>query len=320
MHLQHLIPWSDLVYCLRVDPTEISLPIGVCGRIHIINKATQIKVSMRNFITDEDVCTIKDCRTTDELKVFSKNKLSAPLITTKLQRRQTKEAKNKLNYFIDKFYKTILEFIDGEDRKHSDDVIKKFKPAAPAAIDQNICCTECYSQPCRFNCKLFIFWSLLFNNQIDHILWLDKKKEIRVAEAIGQNYGGQAVGNGYNFLILYHLLPFYVLSNVIIACGYESDPEKWGSFSPTHYYSLINNIKEDCDFKTFIPSLRPLLDEKIFMRDMTKTKELLREVFRHIYVYFYLKKKFQTSDEDVLSEIKRVLRYYLDFKDLQWWK
>ena len=180
MHLQHLIPWSDLVYCLRVDPTEISLPIGVCGRIHIINKATQIKVSMRNFITDEDVCTIKDCRTTDELKVFSKNKLSAPLITTKLQRRQTKEAKNKLNYFIDKFYKTILEFIDGEDRKHSDDVIKKFKPAAPAAIDQNICCTECYSQPCRFNCKLFIFWSLLFNNQIDHILWLDKKKEIRV--------------------------------------------------------------------------------------------------------------------------------------------
>ena len=68
------------------------------------------------------------------------------------------------------------------------------------------------------------------------------------------------------FLIESHLLHFYLLANVIIACGYEGQPQKWGDLNPESG-RLWRLIVEDCDFYTFIPKLRPLLAPDVFMKD-----------------------------------------------------
>jgi hypothetical protein len=60
------IPWSDLVECLTVDATSISLPVGDCKKIHLVDRKTEIKVEGRNFIHDNQICTDKDCKTTGE--------------------------------------------------------------------------------------------------------------------------------------------------------------------------------------------------------------------------------------------------------------
>ena len=55
------------------------------------------------------------------------------------------------------------------------------------------------------------------------------------------------VGNGYRFLIIFHLLPFYLISNAIIACGYENNPNKWGQLNPDvnlSSYRLYSNIAQ----------------------------------------------------------------------------
>lgn len=69
------------------------------------------------------------------------------------------------------------------------------------------------------------------------------------------------------FLIIHHLLPIYFLANVIIACGFEAQPGKWGSLNPEERWSLFDDIMKDCDFLTFVPSLRSFLSLDVFMKD-----------------------------------------------------
>ena len=67
------------------------------------------------------------------------------------------------------------------------------------------------------------------------ILWrLHQKGVVNIRQAFAQTYGGHAVGNGLRFL-LSHLMPFYVLTNVLAACDYHNQPDKWGPhlFCPT---------------------------------------------------------------------------------------
>lgn len=310
MHLQHLIPWSDLVSCLHTDSTEIFLPVGDCGRIHIIDKATEIKVASRKFLTQEKICTAKDCVTLPELGVFSKNKISPPILKTRM--RSTRSVSAKLKYFKDKFSEAVFEFIATAERKYSDEEMQHFTPLKqPEVID--IRCTECRYQPCQYKCQNFLVFSLFSSNQIEHLLWLNSKGEVSISNALSQLYGGQAVGNGFSFLIKHHLLPFYLTANAIIACGYEVEPEKWGNLAPTGY--LRRYIQDDCDYLTFIPSLRPYLHEDVFMRDMKKTKELLSELFRHIYLYMYLKKNFTSySDERIREDLNQALNYCFNFR------
>jgi len=75
MHLQHKIPWNELVNCLRVDDTEITLPVGEFGRIHLINKATKMKVLSRKFLTNDQICTSNNCDTTTKVRSFSKKQI-----------------------------------------------------------------------------------------------------------------------------------------------------------------------------------------------------------------------------------------------------
>ena len=115
------------------------------------------------------------------------------------------------------------------------------------------------------------------------------------------------------FLIESHLLHFYLLANVIIACGYEGQPQKWGDLNPESG-RLWRLIVEDCDFYTFIPKLRPLLAPDVFMKDHDKTRELLKNCFEYIYFYYFLYTKhscynFDLLADDIETEVRSVLHF-----------
>ena len=108
--------------------------------------------------------------------------------------------------------------------------------------------------------------------------------------------------------MLQHILPFYLLANLIIACGYEGQPEKWGSLNPKSG-NLWAGVMRDCDFYTFIPKLRPLLDPEIFMKDLDKTRELLKNCFEYFYLYYFLWVKsggypYRTLADDIEMEVR----------------
>jgi hypothetical protein len=73
----------------------------------------------------------------------------------------------------------------------------------------------------------------------------------------------------------------------------------------------------DCDFLTFVPSLRKYLEKEVFMKDLEKTEELLKRVFDHIYLYILLTKKFLGVDEKSLKDkVQGALKncFTLEFK------
>lgn len=310
MHLQHKIPWKELVHCLRIDDTEITLPVGECGKIHLIDKATQIKVLARKFLTHDQVCSSNDCSTTTLQRSFSKNKLSQPILSA-CPRRHNGWRKEKLKYINAKFCETVLEFVASEERKfnallhYSDDLV-------PEAELLHMRCTECYDYPCKNVCGNFLVFSLYSNYQIDKLLWLDSIGKVSVKNALSKTYGGQAIGNGYMYLVLHHLLPFYLRSNAILACGYEDDEHKWGELQPNSYFR--RSLEYDHDFLTFIPALRPYLHKDVYMKDMNKTMELLRIVFRHIYVYIFLIKRFNCYCDVIKHDLK--VQWSFGFRDL----
>lgn len=310
MHLQHKIPWKELVQCLRTDDTEITLPVGECGKIHLIDKATKIKVSARKFLTNDQICTSSDCNNTTNLRSFSKNKLTQPILSG-CPRRHIGWRKDKLKYINEKFYETVMEFVAAEEIKFSSTTHYATDEIVPESELLYMRCTECYGYPCKNACDNFLVFSLFSNYQIDKLLWLDGIGKVSVRNALSATYGGQAVGNGYMYLVLHHLLPFYVRSNAILACGYESDEHKWGDLQSNSYFR--RSLEYDHDFLTFIPSLRPYLHKDVFMKDMNKTMELLRIVFRHIYVYIFLIKRFNCYCDVIKHDLR--IQWFFGFRD-----
>lgn len=132
----------------------------------------------------------------------------------------------------------------------------------------------------------------------------DSLPEIDIVKAFQQRYGGQFVGNGYNFL-LYHLKVFYLVSNLILASGYQSEPSKWGALSPDNSNSkgyLLRNVQTDCDFLTFIPKWREHF--KDFMIDKESTMMLLRKILRFIYLIKLVCNYYQLEEHKKLGEIE----------------
>lgn len=311
MHLQHKIPWKELVKCLRIDDTEISLPVGECGNIHLIDKATKIKVLSRKFLSNDQICKLENCSTTTSLRSFSKNKLSPPNLSA-CSRRHNGWRKDKLKFINEKFSETVLEFVREEEKKFN--VLTHYASAeiVPEAELLYMRCTECYEYPCKNACEYFLVFSLYSNYQIDKLLWLDSIGKVSIRHALSKTYGGQAIGNGYMYLVLHHLLPFYVRSNAILACGYENDEQKWGELQPNSYFR--RSLEYDNDFLTFIPALRPYLHKDVFMKDMKKTMELLKIVFRHIYVYIFLIKRFNCYCDVIKHDLR--VQWFFGFSDL----
>ncbi|XP_055371342.1 uncharacterized protein LOC129605541 [Condylostylus longicornis] len=312
-HLSHKIPWNILENSLKTDKSSIILPVGDCGRIHCRDRKTEIKVQNRKFIKTEFICQDKGCETTGT-GYFSKNKmLPASLSARKvIENNQWKQ----LQYFCKKFTETVFEFIESEKAKANDVCDFYIKTCdLNSFLDSDVPCTECYGR-CRDDvCDNFIVFSLFISGKVNILLKLDQIGRVNVRKALNQNYGGQAVGNGFRFLMDYHILPFYLITNVIIACNFQEDSTKWGILRPYSGYNLFSRIQYDCDYKTFIPNLRHLLQKNTFMKNADATHILLKECFKCIYQYVYLKNvMLNFSKKDFYEQLEQELMYLLQIK------
>lgn len=129
-----------------------------------------------------------------------------------------------------------------------------------------------------------LFWALLSeSNREDDVLILLRlaaRGLVDIPGALGATYGGQAVGHGASFLLQYHVLPFYIWCNLIICCELQAHPDAWGLLRADSPWRAW--LMRDCDFYTFIPSWRPLID--VLFEDLEATKELLKRCFRLLYL------------------------------------
>jgi hypothetical protein len=92
----------------------IELPIGNCGRIHLINRKTQIQVNHRKYLANQ-VCTDLECKVTVS-KVFRKSLKKKISLTREPNHRRTHNSK-QLSHFIDCFSRAICEFAEMERKK-----------------------------------------------------------------------------------------------------------------------------------------------------------------------------------------------------------
>lgn len=62
VHLSHIIDWNAISKCYFDLPGKVTLPVGPCDRIHLIDRDTEIKVKRRcKYITEEMICQNEEC-------------------------------------------------------------------------------------------------------------------------------------------------------------------------------------------------------------------------------------------------------------------
>ena len=293
----------------KQDSSAIVLPVGDCGRIHIkdnlqdsgngsnaSSSSVRHQVENRKYITNDMICSVEGCPTTKQA-VFSKNpkKRTPDLIGN--NQLFTTEGAALIEHFVCEFNRATSEFADTEASKLSPQAIAKVtkNPPNKEYLDHIIWHFYGVSDESllpNYRCDHDIVYALLAGDKGDDdmltLMYLVSSGNIDMKAALSQYYGGQAVGHGVSFLF-YHLLRFYIISNVIIACDYQTQHEKWGLLK-----SLMHDISKDkdCVFYTFIPCWREYLHPDVFMVDLTATMALLKKCFRILYILKFLLEKF----------------------------
>lgn len=256
-HLSRMVPWDTLVEVMRKpDPSQILLPCGPCDRVHVRDdedRSTARLVSARKFITEEMVCHDANCPTTNK-KAVAKRGPSAPELGP-CNRIRTPDNVRRIQGFVAKFNEAVVEFAETESKKYSPRVMAAFKKHPPAEEVAQEVLSKFYgvavTSTATHSYEHELFWALLAgengDEDVKRLLYWAESGRVDVRAALATQYGGQAVGNGASFL-LWHLFRFYITANLVIACGYQSSPEKWGLLSPSSRGKFLAFIQNDCDF------------------------------------------------------------------------
>ena len=282
---------------------------GVCGRIHARSAEVRLQVQHRKYLTEEMLCSDLSCPTTRK-KTFcrpaGKGKKEVFCIGYNRDHGRLKDpiaAVHSIERFLVLFTKAIDDFAAQEVAKYPAERIWGQALPTPEYLEETR--EKFYARPETYRPEHDLFWALLSEtnryefedaqrdgvepeeepNDLLLLLSLAQRGQMDIPNALSMTYGGQAVGNGFRFLIIYHILPFYLWCNAIIACGWQKEPEKWGPLAgPAEEYNLRRQISEDCDFFTFIPSWRRLISPDLLFIDLDVTKDVLKRCFRLMYL------------------------------------
>ena len=281
------------------------MPEGACGLIHARTAEVRLQVQHRKYLTEEMVCNDLSCSTTSK-KTFcrpaGKGKKEVFRIGDRRDRGRLKDpiaAAHSVERFLALFSKAMEDFAVQEIAKYPAERIRGHALPAPEYLEETL--VKFHAGQEIYRPQHDLFWALLSEtnryefletprpeaepDDVLLLLSLAQRGEIDVRNAFGTTYGGQAVGNGFRFLIMHHILPFYLWCNVIIACGWQNEPEQWGPLAfPAEQYNLRRQISEDCDFFTFVPSWRRLILPDLLFIDLDVTKEVLKRCFRLMYL------------------------------------
>lgn len=310
-HLSHLLPWRDLIDIFRSkDVSAVNLPTGTaCGKIHARDSSARRKIGQRSsYITPNMICNDLDCTEENELPTsFGKRERSKLPVNFDLPRLplRTADEARKARRFFEAFVGTIQVFAQQEEAKLTPERILKARDKANPAYVQ--ACVQSFRgrdvdglYNKRFEREYALMTEPLSSeDDLAVLLYLDSAGELNIEGALWEFYGGQAVGHGIRFL-LYHLVEFYFWTNMIAAAGYHEAPTKWGKMKPAvdlyidpRYRGLAfrNSCSKDCDFYTFVPAWRDVLKDDVYIRDWSKTAQVLRKTFRFFVVCSFLFKR-----------------------------
>ncbi|MFE2995742.1 hypothetical protein ACFXG4_12095 [Nocardia sp. NPDC059246] len=261
-HARGRLDWSDLSVLVRWyrDP-GVELPVGACGRIHLNDKRTAIRVDHRKYLA-ERVCRRSDCETSGTA-VFRKNRGYTVKLPGELPRptREMARASARLTRFSTALRQLI---VDSAQREH--DPAKLHGPA-PDSIGQDS------------GCRCREFAALMETGRTDTLLAFG---EAEIRTVLDHEHGGQAVGNNLRFL-LYHVLDVYLRTNLIVAVGLEDRCQEWGSMTPDSRFR--RQVLHDCDGLTFLPNARRFLENDVYMVDRRATEQLVEACFSYLAHY-----------------------------------
>lgn len=280
-HLSHKIRWNLLAdYLTPYSDHGIAFPVGECGRIHATKKKHKIQIEMRKYISDDMICTAKDCEVKGE-KVFRKTyKKGSPFGVGE-------KNEEKLKLFLENFCSVIYEFATTELKSPVKTIEYHVLEDSPWSF------THC--PPC--------------NKFISYLEFGDKQKLFEYSEADLRSilqclHGGQAVGNSIAY-VMYHVLKFYVYSNVIVHLDLRSE-DRWPAFMRPNS-NFRQHILFACDGQTFLPHSRKYLAQA--MIDLNETRTLSKNLFRFIYFYAMMRMRLDSS-YNLRDDIDR-LSYFL---------
>lgn len=252
--------WSLLTKYLkrRVD-CGVSLPCGSCGRIHVKDKRVQLIVERRGYL-HSSICTDKDCKTTT-VEVFYKN----PHKWRALFEGNTSSRKRD-PVLVPKIKKSFIQLVD------------EFASTVKPDKEKN---TEnlpvLYETCCEGHCDELIY--LLEFGKIGALHSYSKEEYAKVMSCY---HGGQAVGHHISFFMFY-IIQFFIGTKLLMynEVAFENAPKLCWMYSHA------------CDGQTFLPYQRKNLH--LWMKDMDATTRMCKAAFRCIYLFVYLRRRFESE-------------------------
>ncbi|XP_026272334.2 uncharacterized protein LOC113202360 [Frankliniella occidentalis] len=248
--------WSLLTeYFTPRRDCGVSLPSGPCGLIHVKNKRAQLIVDRREYLHNS-ICSDEDCETTTE-KVFYKNpEKRVPLFEGgKLGGRPDAALADKIRK---SFIQLVNEFAD------------TVKPGKEENTENQ---PVLYESCCAGHCD-----ELIYLLEFGKIEALDRYPKEEYWKVMSCYHGGQAVGHHMSFF-MYHIVQFFIGTKLLLYNNVENPPK------------LDWMYESACDGQTFLPYQRKNLH--LWMKDLDATTQMCKATFRCIYLYIYLKRKFE---------------------------
>lgn len=165
----------------------------------------------RKYIHPEQVCTDAACQQEEVVqKVFQKGGGPAPSPVLSSSAHYADQPDRK-RHFITSFETAIASFVEAEDRKHPASSISRMPAPQPEYL-QGILDMHPEAYPLYTASEKLVF-GLTEAGDMAALLQLQGSGQLDLQQALTCTYGGQAVGNGYQFLLHYHILPLYLLTN-----------------------------------------------------------------------------------------------------------
>lgn len=315
LHLNHKLTWTDALqlYTFTQDP-GIELPVGICQKIHIINKETEIKVENRNYLSNQ-ICTNSDCSSHDKFKRFYKNTTKATIDLGKRSKTYKNDEDDNDMRFIQQFTNAIVEFAETERKKYqrviytNNKKLNSFDEKQYADYLKNERMKKDYrwltsveEEEILFNsCLCWFFHFCIEVGDVETLLSFTNDQIQSVFHCL---HGGQAVGNNSDFL-MYHIMKTYIFTNLIYAApGLIDQNEKWGPMTPNDYFRNI--LMSNCDGQTFLYQSRSYLMDEVYMKDITATNQLCKNCFKYMYILFMLKMEVDGKKE-AIQWLKHIL-------------
>ncbi|KAJ1549194.1 hypothetical protein HK405_008172, partial [Cladochytrium tenue] len=252
-----------------------------CQRIHLLKKRDHIILQHHKYL-QPFACTDPDCPSsefpdrpyvkTKELKSSGSDKAEKLAVRPRFRNDQPKDAvRVRFWSFFDSFLAALRDVgaADAAPRTGVQDDVAVVIQAIESSPDYDSFWSD-------GDCETV--YRLLDTSRADLALAAHTRGLLDLGVALATNFGTQAVGNFWGFL-LFHTLSIYFYTNIRLFCRHE-----------VLVYELENDrlrssAQADCDGRTFLHRFRGALADGVYITDLEATREMLKGCFRFFANY-----------------------------------